>query len=130
MTELRRWDVELKCRGYYGFGGGYSKIRGFTYEGDQVYCGLCPMAKECWDEHKIRTAEIVPGLAMEFERRAGEKQGPALMQEWWDEFHIADPYTMITAGNLEDGMCVGMGEEPKDRGPYTLTWPLEPRSKP
>lgn len=127
MTELHRWDVELKCVGYYGFGGGYAKAKDFTYEGDQVYCGVCPIGQECWDKHKKRTGELLPAMTEEFESRAKGKEGPELMEEWWEEFQTADPYTIVMGGNLEDGMSVAFVGVTKDRGPFTLTWPLEVR---
>ena len=128
MPELRRWDVTLKCKGYYGFGGGYAKAKGFSYEDNQIYCSVCPTSSACWEEHKRRTAELIPGLTKEFERRAKEQPQPELMEEWYKEFHTADPYTLVVGGNVEDGMAVVIGGAPKDRGPYTLAWPLEHRT--
>ncbi len=125
MTDLMRWDVELHCEGYYGFGGGYAKAREYTYEGNQVYCNVCPVLISCWDKHKLRVAEMLPEMTKEFERRAEKKQGMELMDEWWKEFHDADPYTIVMGGNLEDGMAAALTGKIKDRGPFTLTWPFE-----
>ncbi len=126
MTEeLVRWDVKLHCRGYYGFGGGYAATKGYKY-GDEgeLYCNVCPTADACYKEHKRVALESFPALVKEFECRADTKSGPELVEEWFKEFHGPDPYTALNAGNIEDGMAVGLGLQPHDRGPYTLAWPL------
>lgn len=130
MTELVRWDHKLKCKGYFGFGGGYAKVKGYTYEdGSGIYCNVCPIARECWDSHKDRTRKLFPKTmgAMD-ELIAKGLNGSALMKAWME---LSDgnppPDISLNAGNIEDGSMVAATGKPKDRGPYTLTWPLEPR---
>lgn len=127
---MRRYEQELGCKGYWGFGGGFAHARGFRSSKDgELYCsGGCLISSVCWESHKQRTAEIVPAMTAKFEEMAVDVQGPELMERWHELTQSADPYTIIIGGNIEDGMAVGFGAQPKDRGPYTLPWPLEPRA--
>jgi hypothetical protein len=116
-------EKEFNCLGHYGFGGGVGIQRGNLNQ--ELYCSAkCPEAQRCWERHKEIVAGLYPDLTAEFEKRAQVKQGPALMKEWVGEFKIADPYTMVMGGNIEDGSRVSAGWTPKDRGPGTLVYPF------
>jgi hypothetical protein len=53
--------------------------------------------------------------------------GQAALGAFWAEFQFAPPDVAINGGNVEDGMAVALGENPKDRERGTLTWPLVSR---
>lgn len=125
MSELRRWDVELGCAGYFGFGGGYAKAQGVDYARNAIACNVCPMATECWARHKARVAQLIPLSTEAFEAMARETTGPELLRRWWERFHAPDPYSAVMLGNIQDGFAVGGGDKPLDRGEFTLAWPLE-----
>ena len=127
---LIRWDVKLSCFGYWGFGGGYAQVKGYTYPDSGLYCNVCPRTDGCWRAGKERAAGIFPDMVAEFEGRMAKGKSPAVMEAWFKEFGIPDPYTVLTGGNIEDGMNVAAGGGPKDRGPHTLAWPLEVVTKP
>lgn len=131
MAEPRRaWERELGCFGYFGFGGGYAAV---TEHKDQpgfgLYCNVCPISKECWIEHRARAKEIFPDLMAELERLLAENPGKGNLAagQFWQRFQVAPPDIAINGGNIEDGMSIAGGGQPRDRGRATLTWPLEPR---
>lgn len=124
------WEQELHCFGYFGFGGGYAAIKeGKDAPGYGLYCNVCPLQKACWDEHRIRAAEIFPDLMAELERLLATNPGDGRvgLQKFWEEFNCAPPDIAINGGNIEDGMAVASGGQPKDRERGSLTWPLHPR---
>ena len=120
-------EERLNCLGYYGFGGGYKMGRRGSDSGPTgpIYCtNGCPISKKCWDKHRERTATIIPGLTEEFNRMAEKIQGPKLVETWFDKYKLVDPFTVIMAGNIEDGIAIGVGGQIKDRGPGTLPFPF------
>lgn len=123
--KLERWDVTLKCRGYFGFGGGYATVKGYIYKDNAMYCNVCPISTACWNTHKKRVQKMLPELTAHFEEMAARLKGKELMDAWWKENEMADPYIMVNGGNIEDGMSVANVGRVKDRGPFGLTWPLE-----
>lgn len=126
------WEVELGCFGYFGFGGGYAGIKeDKATPGYGLYCNVCPLAKDCWQEHRRRAAELFPGLMAEIQKLldAHPGDGRVAVREFWERFKYAPPDIAINGGNIEDGMRVAHGEAPKDRERGTLTWPLAPRGR-
>lgn len=129
MPELHRWDHELKCKGYFGFGGGYALAKGDKYEDGALYCNVCPVSQTCWESHQDRARKLFPEMMKKLDELAEQGlEGNELMEVWHEFTETAPPDIMLNGGNIEDGMRVGHGQPPKDRGPYTLTWPLEKRS--
>lgn len=117
----------LHCLGHYGFAIGYARATG----GPGEYCNECPLRAECWTAHRALVAKIFPDLTAEFEKmarehhEAGKKDIKELFERWRAATTLqADPYSIVMAGNVEDGLNVGLGGRPKDRGDFTLPWPL------
>jgi len=128
---------ELRCLGYFGFGGGYEitslrlspkeASRGVRGDGS-LYCNAaCPDADACWKIHRKRCADLFPDIDVEYRRmqEAGLK-GPDLVSAFQSKFDCAPPDVLVMGGNIEDGMCLGAGGALKDRGPGTLSYPLPP----
>lgn len=121
-------EKTLNCEGYFGFGGGYAMVKGFVLYPDRgIYCNSCPLNQSCWDKHKKRTAQVWPEVTSEFERMAQNMKGKGqeLVRLWWNTHKVADPYTLVMTGNIEDGAAIAQGAAPKDRGPATLSYPFE-----
>lgn len=119
-------EQELKCLGYYGFGGGYELGQGKSAPGAKIYCNACPLSTACWDSHRKRVAGSFPDATAEFDKLASAVPGPAAVQRWMAVTGGPDPYTMVFCGNIEDGVRVGGGGAPLDREHMTLSWPLKP----
>lgn len=132
---------EFGCKGFYGFGAGVELQRligpddhpgthPVTKRG--VYCGRqndgCPISQECWDAHRARVNELLPGIA-EFIGKLEEKglKGPELAKMVFDELGT-EPYSAVMAGNLEDGSLVSAGMHPKDRGEMTIPYPFKEKN--
>lgn len=113
----------LGCFGYHGFGNGWVLVR----EGPEhpPGCEDCPVRRDCWQVHRKRAKSLFPAACSEVDRLC-EKHGGQEGVRRFVERHKFEPYIAMMAGNLEDGAAIAAGEPPKDRGPYTLTWPLEP----
>lgn len=137
-------EDELGCEGYYGFGTGYVLGRALDGGGAQAlhhpenqnYCAAsCVRGAACWWRHKGRVVFLVPDLTALLEGLAHDPfnplKGPALLEEYatrtkqeWPR--VVEPYIMVMAGNVEDGMLCGGGGRPKERGPFhRLPWPLK-----
>jgi len=121
----------LNCHGYYGFGGGYATTKyGKSSDGAQIYCGeRCPLRETCWTKHQERTRTNFPDMTEAFDNLAKRYQGPELIKRWvkltkQPTHRFTEPYMSTMMGNMEDGSRVAIGLAPKDRGPYTLPWPL------
>lgn len=136
MTLIPDIPKELGCFGYFGFGGGWLKTAHPLLAGDEIYCNTCRLAQECWQRHRRRTRGMFPGL-MELEDQLMSEglKGPAFLKEYGKRLEEmghgpanthAPPEIFTNVGNIEDGMAVGLGHKPKDRDPYTITWPLIP----
>lgn len=121
-------EKELNCKGYWGFGGGHLIGQaGRPKQNQPLYCGQCPLSQECWDAHRARVSMLIPGMTIAFDRIAKKHEGnpDAMMEEWFKLSEGApDPYTVVMGGNVEDGIAVGSGGEPKKRGEGTLRFPF------
>lgn len=134
-----RPEERLGCEGYYGFGGGYVSVKMREWlpssgpGKQQIYCNTCPLRNECWQKHLDRVRKIFPALTEYFDKfmdeaRENDDDRHPMMQ--WQEHlkeqgeEMVEPYTQIMMGNMEDGMAVAMGGEPKDRGDHTLPYPF------
>lgn len=126
------WEIELGCFGYFGFGGGYAAVKeDKTGSGHGLYCNVCPLAKDCWQEHRRRAVELFPDLMAELEKLldANPDDGGRALGAFYARFKCASPDIAMNGGNIEDGMAVAIGDKPKDRARGTLTWPLAPRER-
>ena len=119
-------EEKLSCLGYFGFGSGYAIIKLITPPGSPLYCNsLCPLAAECWDKHRARTAFGFPTIVDAFKEMAKEVQGHELVEKWFEVAGGPDPYNWVMAGNVEDGCLIGARRDPKERGQLTIQWPIE-----
>lgn len=121
--------IEYSCKGYYGFGTGIqvSRMRSLVVRVDEKgYCEVCPVKQECESINKIRTQHLMPALTEEFERVQAETAGDELATEltFTSMYNVTDPYVLVMAGNVEDGMRVGNGMKVKNRGEMTLEYPF------
>lgn len=123
----KKLEKQLNCVGFMGFGSGYGMAKGWSGKNGAVYCNICPARRECWEKHKERCTEAVPALVEEFEKMAKSLNGPHLVKAWNDKYGGLDPYLTFMHGNLEDGVRVAQGFQPKDREEFTLSWPLQER---
>lgn len=117
-------EKELNCVGYFGFGGGVSAARHGPELGGEIYCNRCPLAGKCWNGHRERVRSILPDVMAEFEEMAKMIKGPDLIQAWWERHKTGDPLIGALGANMEDGMRVGEGGQPKDRGPLSIAYPF------
>lgn len=120
-------EKEQSCHGFYGFGGGVLQARGVKAPDGASYCSAaCPIKGECWDAHRKRVDKIMPAVAAEFKKLVDRFKGNGrrAVAEWARRYKTADPYSVVLAGNMEDGLAVGAGMTPKDRGDFTLPWPF------
>jgi len=127
---------DAACFGYFGFGAGYelgthrltpaqaSRIR----PDGATYChAACPHSAACWEVHRRRVRGLFPDAMADFDRLVVVYgQGPAVVEAWWHLYGCAPPDLSVMAGNLEDGLSVGVGGHPRQRGAGSLTWPLTP----
>lgn len=114
---------KIGCFGYHGFGIGYVLIR----EGPEhpPGCSICSVRNDCWQAHRRRVQSILPALCREVDQifdEHGTQEGVRICFERYG----SEPYAAVMVGNMEDGAAIAAGEPPNDRGPYTLSWPLEP----
>jgi hypothetical protein len=130
-----RIEERLGCEGYFGFGGGWALAKGLFAESPRSsYCNECPQNEPCWFRHRGRVMFLLPVVTASFLDLAMQKQmedpnaGPEIVKAWFEQHHMADPFSTVLAGNMEDGARVAAGESPKDRGAFTLPWPLAPRA--
>ncbi len=116
----------LRCYGYHGFGSGFEMATTGPPKGKNLYCSrACPVGQDCWEVHRRRAAGFFPALAAEFNELAETLQGDAVVREWAARHDgLAPPEVLVMTGNLEDGARVAQGGVPKDRGEWSLTWPL------
>jgi hypothetical protein len=112
-------DQEFNCLGYFGFGNGISIVR---KQGS--YCNGCFMAKACWALHRTRCQLQFPDLCAHIDKLGREKDGQRKIMAFIKE-RGSEPYMNMMMGNIEDAMHVLHTGKPKDRGPYTLTYPFE-----
>lgn len=129
MTPL---EDQLHCFGYFGFGGGYAMVKYGLADDDgrQLYCGSkCPRSGACWENHRTRVRELYPDLARIADKIAQKHHGAAYMHEWLKQSkqtaeNFCEPFSSVMMGNIADGAAVAHGKTPKDRGDWSLTWPL------
>lgn len=140
MTERigQRLEDELGCEGYYGFGAGYlwakkggpTKLHG---EDREDYCSsLCARKELCWFRHRGRVMWLLPTLTATFlnichQVRADDPNASydEIVKRWIAEAgNMADPFTTVLTGNLEDGGSVANAGRVKPRGPFTIRWPF------
>lgn len=134
MEDNTKLEDQLRCEGYYGFGTGWEMAtRGAANAdagGEDVvvggpgYCNGCSLAQTCWVKHKERVAKLLPGLTESFEDMAKQYPGKELMNRWFKAYHIADPYSVVMAGNVQDGSWTAIDGKPRDRGAFSLPWPF------
>lgn len=132
----RQIEDRLGCFGYFGFGGGWARARQARRMRNHPhpavsYCNVCPRRRDCWARHRERVGKLFPaawGLMLEIVERHPDDQGNAIIEEWAELTDGAVPPDFtVNAGNIEDGIEVGSGRTPKDRGErLSLTWPLKP----
>lgn len=125
-------EVALGCLGYYGFGGGYAKVKDgqrrivhLRKQDEVMYCATCPLKTECWSLHRERAELCFPSAMGEFLARAAILNGPTLVKLWMDEFGAPDPMTALMLSNIQDGQAVANGMVIPDRGERTLPWPFQ-----
>lgn len=125
-------EQQLQCFGYFGFGSGYALAKwGVADDTRELYCGRCSQSKECWKRHRVRVHTISPDLAALCEKIGKENpQSKDFIRAWLKATdqspkHFVEPFSSVMQGNTEDGARIALGDAPKDRGPQTLTWPLE-----
>ena len=44
----------------------------------------------------------------------------ALVNRWIQQYNVMDPYSVVAAGNIQDGILISQGQPPEDRGEGTL----------
>lgn len=111
-------EDEIACIGYFGFGGGVlmSRDKAAGKHSGVIYCSFnCKTAGPCWDKHKQRVSRLFPDVSAETDR----------MQLLGVPSAGPNPYTMVVSGNIEDGIEVGEGRKPIDRGRATISYPFD-----
>lgn len=121
----RRLEDQLNCLGYFGFGSGYGRLLGLTGADGSMYCNQCPKAAACWQQHRERVRALLPDLCQMLDDLVAKHKGngPAAVKEMIQRVGV-EPYSSLMLGNTEDGSRVQAGLAPKDRGPFTITYPF------
>jgi hypothetical protein len=133
QLDSRPLQDQLGCFGYFGFGSGIQLAalpRADDQRNQPLYCNQCPNATECWQRHRTRVKVLLPDLTALADELAEKYRGPAYIQKFAQMTNtpkdaVAEPYLVVMMGNMEDGTRVANSGPPADRGPGTLTWPLE-----
>lgn len=129
----------LHCFGFFGFASGYLTAvvrKNLLRAGKQLpedatesfYCNKCPLRFSCVLEHERRVRKIFPNLCAVIDEIV--KDVPPWTAQYVQLLRQANydvkesPYTSIHLLNIEDGLLVGEGRSPKDRGEWTLPWPF------
>lgn len=126
--DMGRLATELRCLGYFGFGGGYWIAKqAHAPKGTPSPCNeVCPATDQCWDLHRDRVRKFFKQWS--FERLMLEARGfkgPALREEMRRRFK-GDPLEFVADANAGDGASVSTDGRPAARGPLSLSWPLRP----
>lgn len=133
MPKTEAPEQILGCVGYYGFGGGWvagqQELKGQKATGES-YCVRCPLATECWNRHESRVRQMFPGAVKALDHLAGMTglHGIVLHQEFERRWGQTSPSLAVMRGNIEDGVLVGAGDFPVERGTYTLPYPFKQRN--
>lgn len=116
----------IHCVGYFGLGGGYAigSADELPKDGQTIICSDCDQSGPCWELHKKRCQKLDPARVEAFEEMAKTQSGEQLVQAWIMMTGELDPYTLGMQHNAEDGITVGQGGQPADRGVATIHWPL------
>jgi len=126
-------EEEFGCEGWFGFGNGVALHRGaISSRGEVLGCHICPKAQTCWQKHRERLRQIVPGLMeIEDELEAKGITGAAFLpayaariEELGGGKNAVPPEVSAMGGNMEDGVSVAAGGMPKDRGDWTMRYPF------
>ncbi len=134
MSPTPKIHERLGCFGYFGFGGGWERARRVkrlrSAAGTSHFCNVCPVRAGCWKRHLERCRELFPAAMEMWDEildRNGDN-GAAAMAEWCKRLDrdTATPDLAVNGGNMEDGCRVARGQDPIDRGPRSVSWPLEP----
>ena len=125
-----RIEAHFNCFGYWGCGGGW-EIRNSRREPDGrvIYCNRCPLRLDCWQRHRQRVRECFPDASAAFDAildgsGEGGESGQVAVQRFSELHQSVPPDIVVFKGNIEDGSRVALGIGPKDRGPYTITFPF------
>jgi len=121
-------EEQLHCLGYFGFGGGWALARGKRFKSGEIYCSSeCPLRAPCWDKHRERVRGMVDACTAEFDALVDAFGGDGRRAvKYWHAMHKSpDPYSAVLLGNTQDGGSVASGGKPRDRGEFTLQWPLK-----
>lgn len=132
VTALRPLEDQLGCFGYFGFASGVSLALFGTPDGPrgELYCNRCPKGQTCWQRHRDRVRTIFPELTALADEIAAKYEGVHYILELCRQTGqnpnnpLAEPYTCVLMGNMEDGAQIAHDQAPRDRGPGTLVWPL------
>jgi len=132
MSDEVTLEDRLGCFGYYGFGGGYAMVKWGVADDTRgaIYCGQgCRRSSKCWDRHRDRVRMMFPDLTQLADEIAETHRGAAYMTEWLKQSgqspeSLVEPFSSVVMGNMEDGAAVASGGRPKDRGEWSLAWPL------
>lgn len=128
-------EAELGCFGIHGFGSGVAWGRANVHPGEKLsgkdsYCATdCADKLRCWNSHMQKCRIKFPGSTLIFDKMVNGFGQWEAMRIWKKRNPQTpnDPYLTQMIANAEDGMLVGQGKEPKNRGSLTLTW--KPRTK-
>lgn len=122
----------LNCFQFFGFGAGYAsqRVAEFMPLNAKRYCDVCRFRDACLSKHRERTRQFMPGLTQAFDQATEQGlTGHARQIYVMDRFQLppnteCDPYQLFANANTEDGIRVGMGGMPADRGQATLVYPF------
>ena len=121
-----RIEAQLNCYGYFGFGGGWDMVTNTPPRDGALYCNRCPLKEGCWDMHRERARQLFPDASAAFDAILAESDGDGqgAVRRYSETYESVPPDLVVNGGNIQDGSLVASGLPPKDRGPYSLTFPF------
>ena len=139
-----RLEEKLACNGLHGFGTGYTLGKANTpmsqtIQGKDSYCARgCALKTECWNRHRTKVQIMMPRGAQFIDKltaRFGQLKAIEIWQAWAKDVNRRyplmaqkapekDPYLLQMVANLEDGYEYAKVGKVKNRGEFTLRYPM------
>ena len=110
---IPRFDnwADKSCFSFFGYGNGRAlpmlqeSARAGTPIAAEAPCTVCPKAFDCWGELKKKASGLMPVMVNEFEAMANHIPMPHLISVWKSEHGHPDPYFMLSAAHLREGLA-------------------------